>query len=356
MERILLCGNGININFNKKFVLSEFINLLLNENELRNFAVQSADFSINTYNISGFFNNNPNSKNNLDDFIFIINKYKIEINKAKEQLFNNGVEAVFLKLFKSIEKYMRWEENESVYQDFENTFKKLFFSYIVKLQNHQQYQFILNGYNKFISELKLYEKIITLNYDTILEDILKIDKHNIVHWHGVIKKDRNGKIDFSDCLLDTFRNPKSKQSFKQISLFKDYQQYKNSFELDIIGLNPMNDENVFALFINSEVCKTINFFYFTESDILNLEKVLEIIQYLDLEIDKNIRLIRRKTAKFIIDKSTDKNYTLRFIDDKKIVNNNIEIHLYHSDIFWNGSKNNCSNSSMNLNTSILLNN
>ncbi|MCL8209604.1 hypothetical protein [Spiroplasma attinicola] len=66
MRKILLCGNGLNINFDKKFKLSEFIDLLLDENKLRNFTMYLPEFERNS------FDYDTNSE--LNQFIFIIKK------------------------------------------------------------------------------------------------------------------------------------------------------------------------------------------------------------------------------------------------------------------------------------------
>jgi|GEM_PF-5586336 len=98
MRKILLCGNGLNINFDKKFKLSEFIDLLLDENKLRNFTMYLPEFERNS------FDYDTNSE--LNQFIFIIKKYKNDIEKAKIKLINNGVELIFLEIFDFIEEYM----------------------------------------------------------------------------------------------------------------------------------------------------------------------------------------------------------------------------------------------------------
>ncbi|WP_250135828.1 hypothetical protein [Spiroplasma attinicola] len=244
---------------------------------------------------------------------------------------------IFLEIFDFIEEYMAWEPTERTYQIFEKIFKKLFFNYILKLQNNQLYQFnpLNNGLKKILNS---YYKIVTLNYDTILETIIKIDSRNIIHWHGAIKVNEDKTVDSSNCLLDTIRNPKSLQSFPQLGLFKNSQKYKNNFELDIIGLNPLNDDNVFALFINSQICHKVNFYYHTRNDILNLKNVLRKIQYMTLDVNSvnKINLKINKNIQFLFKKESEKKYILMFNskNENKQESDIIEINLYHSNIFW----------------------
>lgn len=334
MKKILLCGNGLNINFDEKFKLSEFIDLLLSENRLRNFAMQLPEFRINSFG--------SDTKDELSQFIFIINKYKDDIEKAKEQLINNGVELVFLEIFSFIEEYMDWEPNQQTYQTFEKIFKKLFFSYILKLQDNQLYQFNYL-HNRLKNVLNNYYKIVTLNYDTILEDRIEIDSRNIIHWHGAIKVNYDKTVDGSNCLLDTIRNPKSLQSFPQLGLFKNSEKYKNNFELDIVGLNPLNDDNVFALFFNSQICKRVNFYYHTKNDVLNLKKILRKIQCIKIYVNATgkISLIKEKNNQFLLDEEDEKKYLLLFNNGNQ--HNVVEINLYHSSVFWKNCQKKYSN-------------
>lgn len=365
MGKILLCGNGFNIEFEEKFRLDEFINLLLDETKLKNFALRSENFfkpklasistfAIPTFNISDYYKK-------IEDFCWVVKKCRAQINASKKNFSKNGVESVFKQLFQEVENYLAFdEENDLNYKEFENTFKELFFTYIWQLQN-QSLPKIINDfdykYSKLKSKLEEYMRIITLNYDNVLEKMVPKSARDIIHWHGMIKEKQDGTLSYKTCLLDTIRNPKSLETFKQISLFKNYQKYKGNYELDIVGLNPMNDENVFALFINSQICHKINFYYHDKSDLMNLNEILEKIQniWLEIEQDKNgkNKVILKKNDEnkrfdfikhsnkyvinfYIIDYVWDDFEGALFIDDKS--NGSIEINLIDSSKFWNECK------------------
>ncbi|WDA54595.1 MAG: hypothetical protein PPFGHCPK_01049 [Spiroplasma endosymbiont of Drosophila atripex] len=350
MSKIFLCGNGINIKFNKKYALNEFVDLLMHDEMLKNF-VQNYNFR---YDISLDNNDYFEREKNLNEFLKIIKKFKFEILEAKNKLSKNGVEAVIKDLFNSIELLLAFiQENEKIYSNFEKYFKILFFSYIWNLGNeHTGKWFCKSNFKKMLSA---YMQIITLNYDNNLEKLLTEKETDIIHWHGNILQNPNGTLNFSDCLLDTIRNPKSSESFIQIPLFTNYQKYKSKFELDIVGLNPANDENIFALFINSQICNKINFFWHHESDLQNLKLVLNKIKNFQLEIDKNNKIILKKTHYEIFNiKYEEECIILKF---KKYTKNtwgndngnesytvtddgNVIINLIHSSLFWNDTMEN----------------
>lgn len=361
MGKILLCGNGININFEKRFQLIEFINLLLNEQKLRFFFSDKSNFFIpkstkievfgiySTFNVSGYHKK-------IDNFCWIINKCRKEISASKKHFAKNGVEVVFKQLFEKVEEYLAFDEKNNLnYKEFEATFKEIFFTYIWQLQN-QTLLGISNQLNTsylgYKNKLEDYMKIITLNYDTILEKIIPKNSRDIIHWHGVLKEKSGGTLDFSKCLLDTVRHPKSLHLFKQIPLFKNYQKYKNKFELDILGLNPMNDENVFALFINSQICNKINFYYFSLNDLKSLSLILKKIQNIFLEINKSNKVILKAlddAKRFDFFKRESKKYVIKFYNSHtskhEKYENSLEINLISSESFWKSCKNISSQSS-----------
>ncbi|MGL5268776.1 MAG: hypothetical protein ACRC8P_03320 [Spiroplasma sp.] len=356
MGKILLCGNGLNIKFEDKFKLKEFIDLLVDEKRLREFFNESINFfkpkdmKIDTVTISTFgtFNISDYHKK-IENFCWIIKKCHKEIIESKNDFSKSGVEFAFKQLFEKVEEYLSFDENDNLYEEFESSFKELFFSYLWKLQNQSSWEIIKNFKSSspgFKNKLEDYMKIITLNYDTILEDVLKVDKRNIIHWHGTVKEKQDGSLDFSSCLLDSVRNPKSLQSFKQIPLFKNYQKYKARFELDILGLNPMNDENVFALFINSQICHKINFYYHSKDDLNNLTIILKKIQNLWLEINKNKKIELKKLSSFqrfdFVEEKDKEKYVIKFYNKEVFVKNKesdfVEINLILSKVFWEKCK------------------
>lgn len=354
MGKLLLCGNGINIEFEKKFQMTEFIDLLLDEKKIKKFFYQSGNSFIHKFSKIEYFNdfssfNVSNYQKKNENFFWILKKCRKEIIASKKNLSKDGVESIFKQLFEKVEEYLAFDENEKIsYDQFEKNLKELFFMYIWQLQNINLNSIImkLNSlYPNFKNKLEDYMKIITLNYDLILEKITPKNSRDIIHWHGAIKEKEDGSLDFSKCLLYSLRKPKSMQSFKQIPLFKNYQKYKNKFQLDILGLNPINDESVFALFINSQICNKINFYYFNINDLKNLIIILKKIQYFWLEINKSnkISLIKLTDSKrFDFVKKNEQKYLIKFYQKEINLESQesefIEINLLSSKLFWDECK------------------
>lgn len=339
LEKILLCGNGINIEFNNDFKLQNFIEILKNENKLQkliNYVFQNASYE-------------KKWKDFLPDFNKIFKKAKKSIENLSNEAEKNGVEVAILTFLESVDTSIRIlgiQKHIEKYDKFEQFFKLLFFSYLFKIATNQ-YSLMMNCsfINGFKNILENYMAIYTLNYDTSLEKFVT-DKEFLFYLHGKMFLDNNG-INYENCLLESYRNPKEKQPLPLIASVIDRNNLKEKIELDIIGINPINDENIFCLLINSQICKKINFYYHSENDLKNLDIVLEKIKKWRItDIIKNNEKIGLKfinswdILEYKLDKSQKKYIVIVYSDDgkspfgKSPSSISLEINLFLSSKFW----------------------
>lgn len=293
MNKILLCGNGINIQFNKNFCFKNFINILINKKQLEN----EIDIVLKNPKYSSFISFIP-------DFLEIVEKCKDSLENLTDELKNNGVEQVIWTFLKSVDTLIRIlgiNLQKNNYEKFENFFKILFFNYFFKLELKTKKQILNNNpdWKKFQEQInKKYKFIFTLNYDSILDEIYH--KKYIIHLHGQLFLDKNG-LNFDNCLLESYQKPKNKISeIRKEAIFLDKEKLFNELSLDILGINPINDENLFFAFIHSKICQEINFYYYNKNDVSNLNKIIDNLNNYYLVESNNKIKIKKHNQNLII--------------------------------------------------------
>ncbi|AHF58046.1 hypothetical protein [Spiroplasma eriocheiris] len=289
---LLLIGNGINISLNKEFSLNKFIDILKNYYSIKQL-----------YQQLYFFGNDQYTEEEIDIFFKAIERSEKLLNEVLTNSEEKGVEDAIIKYTKQVNKWLILSEDK-IRDKFIEFFKSLFVGYIYNLESTSQ--FIFNPYflfDKYKEKIKKYDKIFTLNYDSILEEQMQINQSLIIHLHGRMIYDRtNQKLDFSNCLLSTYNFPKYKSNIPQLLLIKERNNYIGEYDLDIFGLNPINDYDIFALFIISKVLNNINFYYHTSNDLENFINMLHKISYwklIDLKTGYNLQKEPKDKGKLI---------------------------------------------------------
>lgn len=338
MRKILLAGNGINIKFNPDFSFNNFIEILIDNDKLKNF-IQSV---LKNENYSEW-------KKFVPTFLDFVKWSKEPIQNLTEEAKANGVETAiwdFQEEFATIMKQVGIKSIKEDYDKFFIFFKILFFNYLLKVQTES-----LNILNqdqdwKYFEERIDYQFVYTLNYDNLLELIYPAQKIKYVHGQILFN---NNKLSFENCKLEQYNDPKSNTSkFSKLPIFLE-KGLQATFDLDILGLNPVNDENILLFFILSGVCKKITFYYHTENDLINFNKFIKTLSmnkywlenngdYLELE-----KIINDEYATYylqinLVYDEKIQEYTLKVIEiDRRRASNKtflLKIKLEPSNKFW----------------------
>ncbi|MCL8209630.1 hypothetical protein [Spiroplasma attinicola] len=313
MNKILLCGNGINIQFNKEFSFNKFIEILVNEKKLNRLIDEV--LLKKEYQYFGKFRN---------DFLKIFYKCKNSILNLNEKAKLNGVEES-IKIFKESVEILLLQVGENLkkesYMYFEKFFDLLFFYYLFQLEKNNRMNLLVNfnwnnKWRKYLNNT--YSTIYTLNYDNLLEELF--DSEFVKHVHGKLKIENN-ILSYDDCILESYQNPKYEISKKtKLEVFLNREKLKSKLSLDIIGINPINDENIFRFFILSQVCHEIIFYYFCANDLNNIIKIIKDIDYWnnDYEYMSLINLNESVKIKIV---NTDPN----ILNKMELIENNSEL-------------------------------
>jgi|GEM_PF-2792494 len=137
MNKILLCGNGINIEFNKEFCFKNFIDILTNEEkllELINEILEKLEYK----EFDSF----------KEDFLEIFDKCKSSIINLDQESKFNGVE-IAVSAFKRSVKALIFQsplniKNENL-NKFEHFFDLLFFYFLANLQKKSKINLLKNS-------------------------------------------------------------------------------------------------------------------------------------------------------------------------------------------------------------------
>lgn len=346
-KKILLCGNGINLQlFGQDFAFSQFLEILKDSQKLQN-EINNI-ISIDEY---------KKWKEYSQEFIEITESCKDRLDNLDEKAKNNGVEAAILEFQDEVDSLLCQTESSlgegQGFKTFSSFFNILFFNYLYKIEKEVKFSLLSNknlDWVKFKKNIgKKYSFIYTLNYDTLLELIFS-DKR-VKYFHGKILI-INNKIDFSKTILENYWNSKwliaSKTNFP-IFLHGNRLIYK--YELDIVGINPINDEHIFYLFILSKICKKITFYYYSKEDITNYKSILEKFIKYEFKLNKNNTKAWIETKSFRsnpdpmdeleIKKINDEEYEIKFFEfeidqygEIKPVETKTSIHLKKVEKFW----------------------
>ncbi|WP_342252105.1 hypothetical protein [Spiroplasma endosymbiont of Amphibalanus improvisus] len=309
IKKVIILGNGVNINFDKNFNFLNWINSF-NDNEKWN------KILINNLFLKKHQENYSYKKNNKKILLTIgqLKNFRSIILREKKYIEDNwessGIEFFIQNLFERVESEWNFYQLKNLnFNKFKLIFNIFFHSNIISMS----YKLISDSVvmRHYFNILKKFDYYYTLNYDTIIDVVAY---HNnlvgVYHIHGQYNLFDNKKeivylklpneLDinvFDEILLkdDVEESMEiSLEKFQNSELIKRLDDEEDvEYEVSILGVNPDSDEHIFEELFSKQKIKKINYYYFNNykkfkgSNIweeLEPASILkEIVEYIDSE-------------------------------------------------------------------------